>query len=275
MRSLFFAILFLSSIVLNAAVPTISQLEKDIADKNYKAVIKKAEQILRNDKTKGAEANEAAIYLRFALLKQGTLNSEYLKYTHFMEMQSPQPEEILEVENRAYIIFCQELGFVAQTEPMVSDIIKKYLVEENNPQQIPWQIVEQCYLFLDKNEYLQILRNNAGTSTENNRQEWLAELKYKTLATPIDTMLEFRGDLSDNINIFYPIYKQNKDLLEVYALQVLIDKNLNEIPKIIERYKTFGYKKLPKYIEEAKNILAGKPLRSPKNSYTEYFINKM
>jgi hypothetical protein len=271
MRNLFFAILFLSNIVLNAAAPTISQLEKDIADKNYKAVIKKAEQILRNDKTKGVEANEAAIYLRFALLKQGILNSEYLKYTHFMEMQSPQPEEILEGENRAYIIFCQELGFVAQTEPLVSDLIKRYLIEEYKPEAIPWQIIERCYLFLDNNEYLQMLKNNAGISSQSNRQEWVAETKQKTIATPSDTIVEFISEIWENVDIFYPIYKQNKDLLEVYALQVLIDKNLNEIPQIIERYKTLGYKKLPKYIEEAKNILAGKPLRSPKNSYTEYY----
>jgi hypothetical protein len=259
-----------------AMSPAIGSMEQEIIKKNYSEAVKKAEKILTNRKTTGMEANEAAIYIRYALLQKGTLNSEYLKYWHFLEMQEPLPDEISEGENRAYILFCQKLGFIAQTENMVSDIIKKYFIEGNDFKNIPWFIIEQCYLFLGKEEYLYMLKNNAGINTQENKQEWLNEAKTKTKASPLDTIIQFYGGLEENVSAFFPIYRQNKDLLEVYALQALMEKKLNEIPVIVERYNMLGYKKLPKYIEEASGILSGKitAKNAKTDSYAAYYFDK-
>ncbi len=157
-----------------------------------------------------------------------------------------------------------------------SDIIKKNLIEDNTPQEIPWQIIERCYLFLDKSKYLHILKNNAGINTQNNSWEWALEARAKTISTPPDTILEYRNNLQDNINIFYPVCTKNKELLEVYSLQILIEKRIDEMPQIVERYKTLNYEKLPQYIEEANDILTGKLTAKniKKNSYAEYYYGQ-
>jgi hypothetical protein len=184
------------------------------------------------------------------------------------------PEPATERSTAKSFLFI-ELGIF----PPTTDFVRVIRANTNIKNDIVFWNVFEKYCYVTNKEKIFISAKNELNpeykSPDKHLNSFLEANKIKTAATPPDTTFEMWEDMTGTIAEMFPIYRENKELLEYYALLVLFYKRLDLLPDVTERYKAQGYEILPEYVQEAIHIYRNGAISEDKlrntSSYTYFY----
>jgi hypothetical protein len=242
--------IFIFTVLLTVSCKTtIKDIEKQITQGKYERAMQNTETILSNENGQYSlkERVQASDYLRLCLLKTENLNNNFFYYGKHFEMRSPVPIS----NSLASKSILLELGYLFSSYE-----VNLFFLSYDINNEILWDIVKKNCFLCDREREFFVLRNGLNFKGENNIDEWLKKAKEKRQTSPPDTMVEQVADVEIFSAMFFPLLRQNREILEYYTLLILYYKRLDLLPEIIDRYKFLNVKILPKYVQEAALIYA-------------------
>ncbi|MDR0620123.1 MAG: hypothetical protein LBG17_09530 [Bacteroidales bacterium] len=259
---------------------SIEKIEKYLVEEEYEKAGRTAEKILYTGAPKFSirERITAADYLRLCLLKTESFNNFFYYYSEFSEMKSPLPTNNFLAKESILL----ELGYLFSSYDINIMMCKHDLKNE-----LLWDIVKKNSLLCGRERFFSALQK--GLKHKENKKSldgWLSYAREKRQTTPEDTIMEQVNDIEAFLVLFFPVFRQNVELLEYYTLLVLFYKRLDLLPLIIERSKYLGCERLPDYVQEAVLLYAGKTgemlvpkeeidveIKNQKGTYASYYFS--
>jgi hypothetical protein len=259
---------------------SIEKIEKYIIENEYEKAGRMAEKILYTGAPQFSvkERITAADYLRLCLLKTESFTDRFFYYGEFSEMKSPLPTS----NSLAKESIMLELGYLFS-----SFDINIMMCKHDFKNEMLWDIVKKNSLLCGRERFFSALQKGLKHKEKRTSlDEWLLYAKEKRKTTPEDTIMEQINDIETFSVLFFPVFRQNVEILEYYTILVLFYKRLDLLPLIIERNKYFGYERLPDYVQEAVLLYAentGKMLvpkeeinveiKNQKGTYASYYFS--